>query len=91
MRSYYWRVTIEVPDQQLGSLKLSATEAKLDLAIGLYTGRHLSMGRAAKVAGVSYSAFLQELGKRGICINYSSEDLAHDLKLMEAVDAKTRE
>jgi predicted HTH domain antitoxin len=82
-------VTIEVPDQALGSIKLSSTEAKLDFAIGLYTGRHASMGRAAKVAGISYSAFLQELGRRGICVNYSVEDFAHDLKVMETAESKT--
>jgi predicted HTH domain antitoxin len=81
-------VTIEVPDADLGSVKLTSAEAKLDLAIGLYSGRHLSMGRAAKIAGISYSEFLQELGRRGISINYSSEDLAHDLKVMEAADAR---
>ena len=83
-------MTIEVPDHDLGSLKLSSAEAKLDLAIGFYTGRHLSMGRAAKIAGISYPDFLRELGRRGISVNYSSEDLAHDLKLMEAVEGKDR-
>jgi predicted HTH domain antitoxin len=85
---YGTSVTIEVSDDDLGSVKLTSSEAKLDFAIGLYTGRHLSMGRAAKVAGISYSDFLHELGRRGICINYSSEDLAHDLKIMDAADRK---
>jgi predicted HTH domain antitoxin len=80
-------VRIEVPDQDIGSLKLSKAEAKLDLAVGLYTGQRVSMGRAARVAGISYSAFLQELGKRRICLNYSVDDFAHDLKMIEAVDS----
>lgn len=84
-------MTVEVSDAELGSLRLSLAEAKLDFAIGLYTGRHLSMGRAAKVAGISYSAFLHELGKRGISVNYTQDDFAHDLKVMEAVEAKARE
>ena len=71
-------------------MKLTEAEAKLDLAIGLYTGRHISMGRAAKLAAISYTAFLHELGRRGICINYSTEDLAHDLRLMDAVGSKSR-
>ena len=79
-------VTIEVPDAELGSLNLSSQEARLDFAIGCYTGRRVSMGRAAKVAGVSYSEFLHELGRRGISVNYSSEDLMHDLKVLR--DAK---
>jgi predicted HTH domain antitoxin len=79
-------MTIEVPDQELGSIRLSTAEAKLDFAIGLYTGRHLSIGKSAKVAGLSYPAFLQELGRRGICLNYSADDLAHDLKMIETSD-----
>jgi predicted HTH domain antitoxin len=81
-------VTIEVSEADLGSVKLTSAEAKLDFAIGLYTGRHLSMGRAAKLAAISYSEFLRELGRRGISIHYSSDDLAHDLKVMEAADAR---
>jgi predicted HTH domain antitoxin len=81
-------VTIEVPGQEIGSVKLSSREARLDFAIGLYTGRHASIGRAAKIAEISYSAFLQELGRRGICVNYSTEDFAHDLKVMEEVEGK---
>jgi predicted HTH domain antitoxin len=83
-------VTIEVPDNELGSLKLTSAEAKLDFAVGLYTARHASMGRAARIAGISYSAFLQELGKRSICVNYSSDDFAHDLKVIQKaeLDAK---
>lgn len=76
-------MTIEVSEQDIGSLKLSPAEAKLDFAVGMYTGRHLSMGRAAKVAGLSYPEFLQELGRRGISINYSDTDLDHDLKVLE--------
>lgn len=76
-------MTIEVSEQDLGSLKLSPAEAKLDFAIGMYTGRHLSMGRAAKVAGISYPEFLHELGRRGISVNYSEADLDHDLNVLE--------
>lgn len=79
-------MTIEVPDQDLGHLKLTTAEAKLEFSIGLYTGRHLSMGKAARLAGLPYPAFLKELGRRGIPVNYSSEDLAHDLKLLETMD-----
>jgi predicted HTH domain antitoxin len=41
------------------------------------------MGKAAKVAGLSYPAFLQELGQRSICVNYSEADLSHDMRVIE--------
>jgi predicted HTH domain antitoxin len=84
-------VTIEVRDQDLGNLKLSSTEAKLDFAIGMYTGRRLSMGKAAHVAGLTYPAFLQELGRRGICVNYTPEDFAHDLDVIKVAETKHRD
>jgi predicted HTH domain antitoxin len=80
-------VTIEVPDRAFGASKLTATEAKLDFAIGLYTGRRLSLGQAAKMGELSVPAFLQELGRRGICVNYSEADFAHDLQVIERVEA----
>lgn len=74
---------IEVPESELGSTKLSQAEAKLDLAIGLYTGRHLSIGKSAKLAGISHSEFLHELGRRSIPVNYGENDLVHDLNELE--------
>jgi predicted HTH domain antitoxin len=81
-------VTIEIPERDLGAAKLSQADARLDFAVGLYTGRHLSMGKAAKLAGVSYTSFLHELGRRGISVNYGEEDLLHDLNVLDAARAR---
>jgi len=81
-------MTIEVPDADLGALKLTSTEARLDLAIGLYTAKRTSMGKAAKIAGISYTEFLQELGRRGISINYSIPDFEDDLKTIQSLNEK---
>ncbi len=81
-------MTIELPDNELGSLKLTSTEARLALAIGLYADRKVSMGRAAKIAGIPYVFFMHELGKRGICMNYSMEDLQHDIEMAEQFSRK---
>jgi predicted HTH domain antitoxin len=81
-------MTIEIPEHDLGAAQLSPSEAKLDFAVGLYTGRHLSMGKAAKLAGISYTSFLHELGRRGISVNYGEKDLLHDLNVLDAARAK---
>jgi predicted HTH domain antitoxin len=86
---YSWDMTIEVPDQ-IGGVVLSEAEAKLDLAIGLYTGRHASMGKAAKVADIPYIQFMRELGKRKICINYDVEDFEHDLQSIKLMEEKAK-
>ena len=76
-------MTIELPDNALGNLRLTSEEARIDLAAGLYAERRVSMGRAARIAGVPYVRFMHELGKRGICLNYSMEDLVQDIETVQ--------
>jgi predicted HTH domain antitoxin len=73
-------MTIELPDVNIGSQPLTSEQAQLDFAIGLYTGRHASLGRAAEVAGMPKILFMRELGTRGICRNYTVEDALHDVE-----------
>ena len=81
-------MTIELPDKEISSLRLTPEEGRIELAIGLYAGQRVSLGRAARIAGVPYSDFLHELGKRKICINYSVDDLHHDLAVIEELRGK---
>jgi hypothetical protein len=57
-------VTIELPD--IDSLRLTPNEARLELAVGLYAGRRVTLGHGAKIAGVSHTQFMREVGRRGI-------------------------
>jgi predicted HTH domain antitoxin len=82
-------MTIELPDVNIGSQPLTSEQARLALALGLYAGRHVSLGRAAKIAGIPYIAFMDEMGKHGICLNYTKEDLEHDFEMAEKLSRKT--
>jgi predicted HTH domain antitoxin len=73
-------MTIELPDVSLGSQPLTSEQARLDFAVGLYSGRHASLGHAAKVAGMPKILFMRELGARGVCRNYAVEDALHDVE-----------
>ena len=81
-------MTIELPDKELEWLRLTNDEARLELACGMYAARKVSLGQAAKVAGIPYVAFMHELGKRGICMNYGMEDFEHDLEMVEKLSKK---
>lgn len=48
--------------------------------MGLYAGGEVTLARAARVAGVSYVAFMQEIGRRGICISYTEQDALDDIR-----------
>ena len=76
-------MTIELPDNALGNLRLTSEEARIDLAAGLYADQRVSMGRAARIAGVPYVRFMHELGTRGICLNYSMKDLLQDIETVQ--------
>lgn len=79
---------IELPDAELESLHLTPVQARLELAVGLYAGREVTLGRAAKIAGIAYAAFMQEVGKRGICINYTEQDALDDIRQLRQRSAK---
>ena len=70
---------IEVPDAEIASLSLTSEKARVELAIGLYSGGKITLGRGGRIAGVSTTAFMGELDKRGICLNYTAEDAKQDI------------
>ncbi len=71
-------MNVALPDRVKASL--SPEQARVDLAVGLYSGRRVTLGTAAEVAGLSVPEFQRELGRRRIPVNYTAEDLAHDLQ-----------
>ncbi len=59
---------------------ISENEAKLLLAIKLYEVNKISLGKAAKLAGYSKSAFIEVLGQYKVPIfNYSAEELREEV------------
>ena len=63
------------------------TEATLLLCMTLYTSGRLSLGKAAELAGLSISAFMDLLAAQEVPVfNYSGDELDQDLKDLEAFD-----
>ncbi len=59
---------------------LSPSEARLDLAIGMYSSGCVTMGTAAEAADLSIPRFQRELGRRRIPVNCTAENLEQDLQ-----------
>ncbi len=76
-------MTVTIPDDRMGSVRLDERDVVVDIAIGLYKREQVSLGRAAEIAGVGTPEFLQELSRRRIPINYGVDDLRRDLETME--------
>jgi predicted HTH domain antitoxin len=81
-------MVIEIQDSTLRGLKLTQDEALLDLAVGLFTERRVTLGRGAEIAGRSHAEFQKELGRRGIPIHYDVDDLEADLATLAALRDK---
>lgn len=73
---------LEIQDEVLQGISVTPEQMLLDLAVGLYASRRVSMGRAARIAGLSQPAFLHELGHREICVNYDVEAFEADLRTL---------
>lgn len=60
----------------------------LDLAIGLYVDRRVSLGRGAAICGISTPEFLNALGARRIPVNYDLDDFESDLRTIARLTEK---
>ena len=78
-------MTIEVEDEALRGLNLTQPQALLDLAVGLFTERRVTLGRAAAVARMAQLDFQRELARRGLPVHYDVEDLQADLQTLAAL------
>ena len=77
-------ITLHIPDSVARSLRIPEGEAeqrlRQELAIALYAGSLLSLGKAAELAGTTGVQFSDFLTPRNIPRHYQEEDLTEDLK-----------
>ena len=59
-------MTVTIPDERLGHISIRERDAIVDVSIGLYKRKEVSLGRAAEIAGVSSPEFLGELAKLSV-------------------------
>ena len=74
------RMMIEMPEGALGALRKDpdsfAQEMRLAAAVKWYEMRAVSQGRAAEIAGLSRSEFLDALGRFGVTpFQYGADEL----------------
>ena len=75
-------MNITIPDDVAAAAHVSEAEARIELAVGLYRAQRLTMGQASRVAALPQAAFMQELGRRDVAVNYGVDDLEADLKTL---------
>jgi predicted HTH domain antitoxin len=72
---------LQLPDQ------ISLDEGLLSLALGLYVRGRLGLGRAAELARMTRPAFQLAMAKQRLPMDYTLEDLAEDMSVIQARDA----
>ena len=74
---------IDIPDQELRGVDLTPETVRLSIALDLYQDGKSTLGQAAKIAALSVTQFLHELGRRRIPVNYGPEAFREDLETLK--------
>lgn len=77
---------IALPDDIFQGLDITPEGARIDLAIGLYAARRVTLGRAARIAGLTQATFQQKLGELQIPMHYDLTDLEEDLLMVREAE-----
>lgn len=65
---------------------LEAREVRLELAVGLFDREQVSIGIAARIAGLSISEMIDELGKRRIpVVRYGEDEFEEEMKYVRTL------
>ena len=73
-----------IPDETLRAAGLSEPEAKLEIACRWFDAGKLTVGHAARLAGLSVIDFESQLQRRGIPrYRYTEESLEHDIEVLK--------
>lgn len=72
-------MSITIPSSVLAATDLTEQQLAVELAVELYEREKLSLGHAARLAGVRKWAFNDLLAARGISMHYDEGDLQRDL------------
>jgi predicted HTH domain antitoxin len=71
-----------IDDDLLQVARISVPELKLEIAALLYRRERLTLGQAARLAGISQARMRLTLAAQGIAPNYGVSDFADDMKVV---------
>ncbi len=78
-------LSFDIPTDVLESARMTVRDAKLELAIALFTGGRLSMGKASELADVSTGEFQMHLGARNLGPHYGVDDALDDKTILSSL------
>jgi predicted HTH domain antitoxin len=72
-------MSLEISDEIIRAIGMSEQELALALATTLFEKERLTLGQAAKLAGMGQWEFRRQLAALGIPLHYDVAELEHDL------------
>lgn len=78
-------LSVEIPRDILESAHMTVADVKLELAIALFAGNRLSLGKAAELAGLPVAEFQLLLGIRRLGPHYDASDAREDVETLAAL------
>lgn len=77
-------MNITLPEELLQAAQMTEAELMREIAIMLFQQERISMGKAAKLAGMHKMEFQELLASRDICIHYDLADYQADVEYLKA-------
>jgi predicted HTH domain antitoxin len=78
-------VHVTYSDDLLSATGMTAEELSAELALVLYQREQLSIGQAARLAGMDRINFQRLMATRGICLTLDVDDLEQDIATLRSL------
>jgi predicted HTH domain antitoxin len=75
-------MNLELHNATLDRLAMSRSDLMVDIAVGLYVDRRVTIGEAAEVAEMTQTEFRRFLGQKNVPLQYDLDDFRHDLTVL---------
>jgi predicted HTH domain antitoxin len=75
-------MNLQLESPVLDRLEISRSDLLVDMAVGLYMDRRVTLGQASDIADMPQSEFRCLLGRLGVSVQYDLDDFEHDLAVL---------
>lgn len=76
---------VSIPDELLAAAGLTEDQMAAEVALELYGREKLTMGQAARLAGVDLVSFWRLMAARDLYIHYDVEELEQDIATLRSL------
>lgn len=81
-------MSLVIPDDVVHATRMSVDDLRVEIAMLLFMDDKLTLGQAARFAGMSQPEFQTVLGQRRISLHYDVQDFRDDLETLDEIRSK---